>query len=80
VAFGLSREEALKALTLYPAQMFGVDKELGTIEPGKMANLVVTNGDLLELNTEVKYLFIKGQLTSLDNRNLQLYEKYRKRP
>ena len=60
--------------------MFGVDKELGTIEPGKMANLVVTNGDLLELNTEVKYLFIKGQLTSLDNRNLQLYEKYRKRP
>ena len=41
---------------------------------------MVTNGDLLELNTEVKYLFIKGQLTSLDNRHLRLYEKYLKRP
>lgn len=80
VAFGLPHDEALKALTLYPAQMFGVDKELGSIEPGKMANLVVTNGDLLELNTEVKYLFIKGQLTSLDNRHLRLYEKYLKHP
>jgi len=40
----------------------------------------VTNGDPLELTTDVKYLFIKGQLTSLDNRHLRLYEKYAKRP
>jgi imidazolonepropionase-like amidohydrolase len=80
VAFGLPRDEALKALTLYPAQMFGMDKELGTLEAGKMANVIVTNGDPLELTTEVKYLFIKGELTSLDNRHLDLYNKYKKRP
>ncbi len=80
VAFGLPHDEALKALTLYPAQMFGMDKELGTLEVGKMANVIVTNGDPLELTTEVKYLFIKGELTSLDNRQLDLYNKYKKRP
>lgn len=80
VAFGLPHDEAIKALTIYPAQMFGVDKALGTLEPGKMANVIVTNGDPLELNTEVKYLFIKGQETSLDNRHLQLYNKYKSRP
>jgi imidazolonepropionase-like amidohydrolase len=80
VAYGLSHEEALKALTIYPAEMFGVSKELGTIEAGKMANLIITNGDPLELTTDVRYLFIRGQLTSTDNRHRQLYEEYRKRP
>jgi imidazolonepropionase-like amidohydrolase len=79
VAFGLSHDEALKALTIYPAEMFGVAKELGTLEVGKMANVIVTTGDPLELNTEVKYLFIRGRLTSTDNRHRQLYEEYRKR-
>jgi imidazolonepropionase-like amidohydrolase len=80
VAYGLSHEEALKAVTLYPAQMFGIDKELGTIEPGKLANLIVTTGDPLELRTEVRYLFIQGQLTLTDNKHRQLWEEYRKRP
>ncbi len=80
VAFGLPYDEALKALTIYPAEMFGVGKELGTIEVGKMANLIVTNGDPLELNTEVRYLFIRGVQTSTDNRHKQLYEEYKKRP
>ncbi len=80
VAFGMSHDDALKALTINPAEMFGVGKELGTIEPGKMANIIVTTGDLLELNTEVKYLFINGQLTSTDNKHKQLYEEFRKRP
>jgi imidazolonepropionase-like amidohydrolase len=80
VAFGMSHEDALKALTINPAEMFGVGKELGTIEAGKMANLIVTTGDPLELTTEVKYLFIKGQLTSTDNKHRQLWEEYRKRP
>jgi imidazolonepropionase-like amidohydrolase len=79
VAFGLSHDEALKALTIYPAEVFGVGKELGTLEVGKMANIMVTTGDPLELNTEVKYLFIRGQLTSTDNRHRQLYEEYKKR-
>jgi imidazolonepropionase-like amidohydrolase len=80
VAFGLSHDEALKAVTINPAQMFGVDKDLGTLEAGKIANVIVTTGDPFELNTEVRYLFIKGQLTSLDNKHKQLYEKYRARP
>jgi imidazolonepropionase-like amidohydrolase len=79
-AYGLPYEEALKAITLYPAQIFGLDRQIGTIEQGKIANIIVTNGDPLELTTDVKYLFIKGQLTPLDNRHLRLYERYSKRP
>ena len=80
VAHGLPYDEALKAVTLYPAQIFGLADQIGTIEQGKLANVIVTNGDPLELTTDVKYLFIRGQLTSLDNRHLRLYEKYSKRP
>ncbi len=80
VAHGLPYDEALKAVTIYPAQIFGLGDQIGTIEQGKLANLIVTNGDPLELTTDVKYLFIRGQLTSMDNRHLRLYEKYSKRP
>jgi imidazolonepropionase-like amidohydrolase len=80
VGYGLSHDDALKAVTINPAQMFGVDKELGTIEQGKIANIIVTTGDPLELQTDVRYLFIKGQLTSTDNKHRQLWEKYRSRP
>ena len=80
VAHGLPYEEALKAVTIYPAQIFGLADQIGTLEQGKLANVIVTNGDPLELTTDVKYLFIRGQLTSLDNRHLRLYEKYSKRP
>jgi len=80
VAYGLPYEEALKAVTLYPAHIFGLDEQIGTLEQGKLANVIVTNGDPFELTTDVKYLFIRGQLTSLDNRHLRLYEKYAKRP
>jgi imidazolonepropionase-like amidohydrolase len=80
VAYGLPYEEALKAVTIYPARIFGLDDQIGTLEQGKLANIIVTNGDPLELTTDVKYLFIRGQLTSMDNRHLRLYEKYSKRP
>jgi imidazolonepropionase-like amidohydrolase len=80
VSYGLPWEEAIKAITLYPAQMLGLDKQLGSIEQGKIANLIVTNGDPLELRTEVRYLFINGKQTSLDNKHRQLYERYRSRP
>ena len=76
MAHGLSYEEGLKAVTLYPAQIFGLADQIGTLEAGKIANVIVTNGDPLELTTDVKYLFIKGQLTSTDNRHKRLYEKY----
>jgi imidazolonepropionase-like amidohydrolase len=80
VAHGLPYDDGLKAVTLYPAQMFGLDAQLGTIENGKIANLIVTNGDPLEVTTQVRYLFIKGQLTSTDNKQKGLYEKYKNRP
>lgn len=80
VAYGLPHDEGLKAITLYPAQIFGLDKQLGTIEAGKIANLIVTTGDPLEIRTEVRFLFINGRPTSTDNKHKQLYEKYRRRP
>jgi imidazolonepropionase-like amidohydrolase len=80
VAYGLPHDEALKAVTLNAAQIFGLSDQLGTIETGKLANVIVTNGDPLEIQTQVRYLFIEGRLTSTDNRHRQLYEQYRKRP
>src|SRR6266478_1594923 len=76
VAYGLPYDEALKAVTLYPAQIFGLADQVGTLESGKIANIIVTNGDPLELTTEVRYIFIKGQPTSLDNKHKALYEIY----
>jgi imidazolonepropionase-like amidohydrolase len=80
VAYGLPYDEALKAVTLYPAQIFGLADQIGTLETGKIANVIVTNGDPLELTTDVRYLFIKGQLTSSDNKHKSLYDKYLNRP
>jgi imidazolonepropionase-like amidohydrolase len=80
VAYGLPYDEALKAVSLYPAQIFDLAGQVGTLETGKIANVIVTNGDPLELTTDVRYLFIRGQLTSLDNRHKRLYEKYSARP
>jgi len=79
-AHGLSHDEALKAVTLYPAQILGLADQVGTLKPGKIANIIVTDGDPLELTTELKYLFIRGQLTSTDNRHKRLFEKYSNRP
>jgi imidazolonepropionase-like amidohydrolase len=80
VSYGLPREEALKAITLYPAQILGLSDRIGTLEPGKIANLIVTNGDPLEFRTEVRHLFINGQPTSTDNKHRSMYEKWRSRP
>jgi imidazolonepropionase-like amidohydrolase len=80
VGYGLPHDEALKAVTLNAAEMFGIADQVGSIEPGKIANVIVTNGDLLEIRTEVRYLFINGQLTSTNNRHRDLYEQYHKRP
>jgi imidazolonepropionase-like amidohydrolase len=80
VAYGLAHDEALKAVMLNAAQIFGLADQLGTLETGKLANIIVTSGDPLELQTQVKYLFIKGQPTSMENRHSAFYEQYRKRP
>jgi imidazolonepropionase-like amidohydrolase len=75
-AYGLSHEEALRAVTLYPAEILGVADRIGTIEPGKIADLVVTDGDLLEIKTQVKNLFIAGRDVSLETKHTLLYKKY----
>ena len=80
VAYGLPYDEALRAVTVYPAQIFGLGNQIGTLEAGKIANIIVTNGDPLEVTTDVRYLFIRGQLTSTNNRHKSLYEKYLNRP
>ncbi|HZS08110.1 MAG TPA: amidohydrolase family protein [Blastocatellia bacterium] len=79
-AFGLPKEEALKAVTIYPAQIFGVDKLVGSIEVGKVANLIVTDGDPLEYRTKLKYMFVNGHQTDLMNKHIRLYEKFKDRP
>jgi len=80
VAHGLAYDEALRAVTVNPAQIFGLGNQIGTLETGKIANVIVTNGDPLEVTTDVRYLFIRGQLTSTNNRHKSLYEKYLNRP
>ncbi len=58
---GLAREDALRALTLWPAEIFGMANQLGSIEPGKIANLTVTRGDLFDRNSRVVHVFIDGR-------------------
>ena len=78
-AYGLSKSDALKSVTLYPAQILNVADRLGSIEPGKMANLVVTDGDLLEIRTHIRYLFIDGRQVPLTSRHTELNDAFRKR-
>jgi len=80
VAFGFPESEALKALTLYPAQLLGVDRRLGSIEPGKEATLFVCDGNILDIRANVKRMWIAGKEVSLESRHTRLYEKYKNRP
>jgi imidazolonepropionase-like amidohydrolase len=79
VAFGLPYEEALKAVTLNAAEIWGLDKEYGSIEKGKWADLMVTDGDPLEHRTSIKFVFIKGREVDLASKHQRLYEKYMER-
>ena len=80
VAYGLPHDEALKAVTLNAAQIWGIADQLGSIDEGKWADLMITDGDPLETQTQVKQLFIKGKSVNLDNKHRRLYEKYLNRP
>jgi imidazolonepropionase-like amidohydrolase len=80
VAYGLPADAALRALTLAPAEMFGVGDQLGSIEPGKLANLFITTGDPLDIRSQVTEVFIKGRLVPPDDRHVRFYEKYNARP
>jgi imidazolonepropionase-like amidohydrolase len=80
VAFGLPPDEAVKGMTLYPAQILGVDDRLGSIETGKDATLLACDGDILDLRANVKHVWIAGHEVSLETRHTKLYDKYRSRP
>ncbi len=79
VAFGLPYEEAMKALTLNPAEIWGVAGQLGSLDVGKTANVVVANGDPLELKTDVKFVFIAGREIPMTSRQTQLRDAYSQR-
>jgi imidazolonepropionase-like amidohydrolase len=80
VAWGMSREDALKALTVHAAEILGVSDRVGSIDPGKDANLFIARGDPLEIRTPVTHVFIRGNEVGLANKHEALYEKYIKRP
>lgn len=73
---GLGKTEALRAVTTTPAQIFGVDDQIGTIEVGKRANLFVTDGDPFQPATNVEHLFIDGYKLPLENRHSKLYDEF----
>jgi imidazolonepropionase-like amidohydrolase len=79
VAYGLPEDAALKAVTLTPAQILGVADRVGSLEPGKRANLVITAGHVLQPTTVVKALFIAGKPVPPESRHTRLYAKYQER-
>jgi len=80
VAFGLPEEEAIRALTINPAKIFGVADRLGSIEVGKDADLFIATGDPLDMKAEVKQLVINGRAIDMSNWWETLYDKFKKRP
>src|SRR5262249_14594791 len=78
-AHGLSPEEALKSITLYPAQILGIADRVGSLEVGKDATLLVTTGDVLEIPTQVTAAYISGRAVSLNDRHKRLWEKYKEK-
>ncbi|HST12009.1 MAG TPA: amidohydrolase family protein [Terriglobales bacterium] len=76
VGFGLPPEEALKAITLNAAEIWGVADQLGSLDPGKSANVVVANGDPLDVKTDVKHVFIAGEEIPLTSRQTRLRDEY----
>jgi imidazolonepropionase-like amidohydrolase len=80
VAYGLPEDVAIKALTLWPAEIFGADKDIGSIAQGKQANLFIASGDPLDLRTQIEEIFIKGREVPDDDRQHRLYDKYKNRP
>ena len=80
VAFGLPEDEALKGITLYPAEILGVADRIGSIEVGKEATIFAADGDILDIRSNVKRMWIGGKEVSLESRHTRLYEKYKARP
>ncbi len=80
VSYGLPYEEALKAVTINAAEIWGVSDRIGSIEIGKLADLILTDGDPLETKTQIKQMFIAGRTVDLESKHYKLYQKYLNRP
>ena len=80
VAYGMSWEQALRAVTLSPAEIFGVADRYGSLEAGKVANVVVWSGDPFEFTTGVEHVLIRGKEIPLKSRQTELLERYRRLP
>ncbi|CAN5375833.1 amidohydrolase [soil metagenome] len=78
-SFGLSKEDALKSVTLYAAEVLGVADKMGSLEVGKMANVVVADGDILDGRTNIKYIFIGGRMIPLTSRHTELFDSFKDR-
>lgn len=79
-AFGLPGDEALKSLTLYPAEILGLGERLGSLAAGKDATFFAATGDILDIRTRVIRLWIAGEEVDLSSRHTRLYDRYRRRP
>jgi len=80
IAYGLDADAALKAITIWPAEIWGVADRYGSIEVGKVANLVVTTGDPLDVRSVSKHVFIRGRPVPMADRHTRLYEQFNARP
>ena len=78
-AYGLGREEALRSVTIVPAEIFGVADKLGSIEVGKNATLLISDGDPFETKTNIKHVFIDGWKVPMVSRQTELYDEFLKR-
>ena len=77
-ACGLTKEEALQVITQNPAKILGIDQRTGTIENGKDANILICQGDLLDMKSSVlSHAFIQGRAIDLQNKHTQLFERYK---
>lgn len=79
VAYGLDEDAALKMLTLFPAEIFKVENQLGALSEGKLANIVVCKGNILEVSTKIHKVFINGFDVPLESRQTKLYDEFKKR-
>jgi imidazolonepropionase-like amidohydrolase len=78
-AYGLGKEEALRSVTIVPAQLFGVADKLGSIETGKSATLFICDGDAFETKTQVSEVFIEGWKMPMVSRQTELYNEFLER-
>ena len=78
-SYGLPKEEALKSVTLYAAEILGIDDKVGSLEKGKDATLIITDGDPLEITTQVEQVYIQGKTIDMGDRHKILYGKYKEK-